>query len=107
MLFKLIGLLSLNASVGIVLGLMPVGVKCAVSLPPPEEIPEEVWRTEIITEARSPVDGKPLTAAEYAELQVQLQARPIAPQLNPKVEETIILLRLRRVIRTILPFLPI
>ena len=107
MLFKLIRLLGLNTSVGIVLGLLAVDVECAVSLPPPEEIPEEVWRTEIITEARSPIDGKPLTAAEYAELQAQLQERPIAPQLNPKVEETIILLRLRRVIRTILPFLPI
>lgn len=105
--FKLIGLLGLNASVGIVLGLIPVGVECAVSLPPPEEIPEEVWRTEIITEARSPVDGKPLTAAEYAELQAQLQERQISQPLNPKLERNILLLRLRRVIRTILPFLPI
>ncbi len=107
MLFKLIRLLSLNTSVGIMLGLMPVCVESAVSLPPPEEIPEEVWRTEIIIEARSPVDGKPLTAAEYAELQAQLQERPIAQPLNSKLEQNIILLRLRRVIRTILPFLPI
>jgi hypothetical protein len=107
MLFKLIGLLSLNSSVGIALVLLPVGIKCAVSLPPPEEIPEEVLRTEIILEARSPVDGKPLTAAEYAELQAQLQERPIAAPLNPKLKENITLLRLRRVIRTILPFLPI
>ena len=107
MLFKLIRSLSLNASVGIVLGLTPVGIKCAVALPPPEEIPEEVWRTEIITEARSPVDGKPLSAAEYAELQAQLQERSITPPLNPKLEQNIFLLRLRKVIRTILPFLPI
>jgi len=96
--------LSFSAGVGIVIGLMPVRVQ---SLPPPEDTPEEVLRTEIITEARSPVDGKPLTAAEYAQLQAQLQARPIAPQLSPKVREAILLLRLRRVIRTILPFLPI
>ena len=93
--------------VSILLGMTFVGATPALSLPPPEDVPEEVLRTEIITEARSPIDGKPLTAAEYAELQAQLQERPIAPQLNPKVEETIILLRLRRVIRTILPFLPI
>ncbi len=99
--------LYLSSGVGVLVGLMPVSVQPAVSLPPPEEIPEEVLRTEIITEARSPVDGKPLTAAEYAQLQAQLQARPIAPQLSPKVRETILLLRLRRVIRTILPFLPI
>lgn len=98
--------LYLSAGVGM-LELMLVGVQSAVSLPPPEDIPEEVLRTEIITEARSPVDGKPLTAAEYAKLQAQLQARPIAAPLSPKVKETILLLRLRRVIRTVLPFLPI
>lgn len=78
-----------------------------LALPPPEETPEEVLRTEIITEARSPIDGKPLTAAEYAELQAQLQAQQGEPQIAPKVRETIFLLRLRRAIRTILPFLPI
>lgn len=78
-----------------------------LALPPPEETPEEVLRTEIIIEARSPVDGKPLTAAEYAELQAQLQARPVVPPLDPKVRQNITLLRLRKVIRTVLPFLPI
>jgi hypothetical protein len=104
-LFKL-RLLSLSAT-GLLIGLIQIRSESAVSLPPPEETPEEVLRTLIITEARSPIDGTPLTAAEYAELQAQLQSRPIAPQLNPKVKETIFLLRLRRVIRTVLPFLPI
>ena len=81
-------------------------VKPAVSLPPPEETPEEVLRTEIITEARSPVDGKPLTAAEYAQLQAQLQARPTV-SLSPNVRQNIFLLRFRKLIRTFLPFLPI
>jgi hypothetical protein len=82
-------------------------VHSALALPSPEETPEEVLRTEIITEARSPVDGKPLTAAEYAELQAQLQARRATAQVNPKLQEKISLLRLRKLIRTILPFLPI
>ena len=38
-------------------------------LPPPEDTHEEILRTEIITEARSPIDGELLTAAEYAQLQ--------------------------------------
>lgn len=38
----------------------------AIALPPPEDVPEEILRTEIITEARSAIDGQPLTAAEYA-----------------------------------------
>ena len=105
--FKLIRLLGLSASAGILGGLIPVSIQSAVSLPPPEEIPEEVLRTEIITEARSPIDGKPLTAAQYAQLQAQLQQRQVIPPLSPKVRETVLLLRLRRVIRTILPFLPI
>ncbi len=78
----------------------------ALSLPPQTEIPEEVLRTEIITAANSPIDGKPLTAAEYAELQVQLRDSPPL-KLSPKVRETVFLLRLRQLIRTFAPFLPI
>jgi hypothetical protein len=76
------------------------------ALPPATDTPEEVLRTEIITEARSPVDGKPLTPAQYAELQAQLEAGPpIDPKLSPQVKRTITLLRLRKFIRTFFPFL--
>ena len=78
----------------------------AYSMPPQTEIPEEVLRTEIITAANSPINGKPLTAAEYAELQMQLQESPPL-KLSPKVRETVFLLRLRQLIRTFAPFLPI
>lgn len=105
--FKMIRLLGLSAGAGILVGLMPVTIRSAVSLPPPEETPEEVLRTEIITQARSPIDGKPLSAAEYAQLEAQLQQRQITPPLSPQVRETISLLRLRRAILTIFPFLPI
>lgn len=75
-----------------------------LALPPPEDIPEEVLRTEIITEARSPMNGEPLTAAEYAELKAQLEGRqPTRPQVSPKVRELIFLLRVRRLIRRVLP----
>jgi hypothetical protein len=75
----------------------------AIALPPPEEIPEEVLRTEIITEARSPLDGDPLTPSEYARLQAQLAEAP-PPRLDPDVREVIFLLRLRRFFRIITPF---
>ncbi|NEQ26890.1 MAG: hypothetical protein F6K28_49285 [Microcoleus sp. SIO2G3] len=75
----------------------------ALSLPPPEDVPEEVLRTQIITEARSPIDGKALTAAEYAQLQVRLAQRPTAPELNPRIQELIFLLRLRHLFRTLTP----
>lgn len=80
----------------------------AIALPPPEDKPEEVLRAEIITGARSPIDGRPLTAAEYAQLQTELQtAPPSDPQLSPKVKRTVNLLRLRRFIKTVFPFIPI
>jgi hypothetical protein len=77
----------------------------ALALPPADDPPEEVLRTEIITEARSPVDGEPLTAAEYAELQAQLATNPNPPSLSPQVENIIRLLYLRRAIRSVFPFL--
>ena len=103
-----------GAGVGILLGLafgVPAMVAArtaeGIALPPPEDTPEEILRTEIILEARSPVDGKPLTAAQYAELQGFLQTRRTPPQLNPEVRNAVFLLRLRQTLRTFFPFLPI
>ena len=92
--------------VGIVLAIGSIA-QSALALPPPEDIPEEVLRTEIFLTARSPLDGKPLTAAEYAQLQAKLQTRPAPPTLNSQVRQIVFLLQLRRAIRTFLPFLPI
>lgn len=95
----------------IALGLMPpiIGwTTLAAALPPPEDLPEEVLRTEIITGARSPIDGKPMTAAEYADLQAQIQvAPPTRPELSRKTEKTINLLKLRKFLKTFFPVLPI
>lgn len=79
-----------------------------LALPPPEDTPEEVLRTAIITAARSPIDGKPLTAAEYAELRFQLESsQQLKPQVNPKIRQLIFLLHLRHLIRQMIPFLKI
>ena len=78
----------------------------AVALPLVADIPEEILRTQIITSARSPIDGKLLTAAEYAELQAKLRVAP-PPKLNPKVRETIFLLRLRNLLMRVFPFIDI
>ncbi|GAX37590.1 hypothetical protein [Nodularia sp. NIES-3585] len=77
-----------------------------VALPPPEDTPEEILRTEIILDARSPVDGKPLNAAEYAELQEQLQVSP-PPKLSADLRQTIYLIQLRKALLQIFPFLDI
>ncbi len=88
----------------ILLGLTFVVAKPALGLPPPEDVPEEILRTEIITEARSPIDGKPLTAAEYAQLKAQLAERSTPVEINPKFRQLIFLLNLRHLFRTIIPF---
>ena len=74
------------------------------TLPPPEDIPEEILRTEIILEGRSPIDGKPLTASEYAELQAQIAKSPFPPELNSQVREIIFLLGIRKFIKSVTPF---
>ncbi len=79
-----------------------------LALPPPDDLPEEVLRSEIILDARSPIDGKPMTASEYAELQTQLQTPPSTPpELTPRVQKTLNLLRTRKFLKTFFPFLPI
>ncbi|MBE8992579.1 hypothetical protein [Nostoc sp. LEGE 12450] len=75
-----------------------------IALPPPEDTPEEILRTKIIIEARSPIDGSFLTAAEYIQLQAQLQEAP-PPKLDPKIREQIFLLRLRKTLLQFFPFL--
>lgn len=82
-------------------------VPSVLALPPADDIPEEVLRTEIIIEGRSPIDGKPLSAAEYALLEEQLAQSPYAPTIDPKIRQLIFLLRIRKVIKTVVPFFPI
>lgn len=76
----------------------------SLALPPPEDIPEEILRTEIILEARSPIDGQPLTASEYAQLQARLAESPYPPNLNPEIQQLIFLLEIRRLFKTFTPF---
>lgn len=94
--------LSLTATL---LSSMVTSLTPALALPPPEDEPEERLRTEIILEARSPLDGEPLTAAEYAELEAQLEAesRNIGT-VPPNLRRLIGLLRLRKALQNILPF---
>lgn len=76
-----------------------------MALPPPTDTPEEVLRTEIILEARSPLTGEPLSAAEYLELQEDLRQNQ-EPLLSSQVRETIFLLQIRRILRPIIPVIP-
>ncbi|MBE9110149.1 hypothetical protein IQ273_12080 [Nodosilinea sp. LEGE 07298] len=87
-------------------GMIAILDSVALALPPPDEIPEEILRTEVITEARSPIDGKPISAADYAALQARLRDPNTEVIVNSDIASLIQLLQFRRVLRPILPFLP-
>lgn len=74
--------------------------------PPADDIPEEVLRAEIITEARSPIDGKPLSAGQFAELAIDVEqqlnrADATAVAENSQVKNILFLLRLRGFLRSV------
>ncbi len=96
---------AVNKLLGLTLMSLALSPQLAVALPPPEDTPEEVLRTEIVTEARSIMNGESLTAAEYAELQAALQAGPGTPvQLQSEIRHLVFLLRIRKLLKTLLPF---
>jgi hypothetical protein len=101
---KRITSIAIALTTSIAIATVSSGLKPALSLVLAEDIPEEILRTEIITAARSPIDGKPLTAAEYIELQAQLRVAP-APKLDSVIREKIFLLRLRKTLLQFFPFL--
>jgi hypothetical protein len=103
---KVILLTILSVSISSLVMLGSYWEKRVIALPPVEDIPEEILRTEIITVGRSPIDGKLLTASEYAQLQAQLQISP-PPKLNTQIREQIFLLRLRKTLLQLFPFLDI
>lgn len=85
-------------------GMYAINPLSAIALPPPEDTPEEVLRTEIILEARSPVDGESLTASEYVALQAAL-AEPGNPEsLDAETRQLIFLLEMRQFLNIVLPF---
>lgn len=57
----------------VTLGLVLLTPTPVLALPPPTDLPEEYLRTKMILEARSPLDGDVLTAAEYSDLLVALE----------------------------------
>jgi hypothetical protein len=78
----------------------------ANNLPLDPDIPEEVLRAEIITEARSPINGKALSASDFAELVVNTKQQldrddAIAATTNSKFKEVLLLLRLRGFLRSV------
>jgi hypothetical protein len=81
-------------------------IAIAGNLPPANDIPEEILRAEIIVEARSPVDGKPLSASEFAELIVRVEQQlarddGAATIKTSPFKNVLVLLRLRSFLRSL------
>ncbi|MEL6929877.1 MAG: hypothetical protein AAFO95_14725 [Cyanobacteria bacterium J06600_6] len=75
-----------------------------LALPQPEDLPEEILRTEIILQGRSPIDGKPLSAQEYEQLQAELRESAFDPEVDADIQQLILLLQIRKLFKTIIPF---
>ncbi|HEY9800877.1 MAG TPA: hypothetical protein V6D25_11000 [Leptolyngbyaceae cyanobacterium] len=101
---KWIRLFTLTLSSSILVWLSGNWGNLVTASPPAEDIPEEILRTEIIIDARSPIDGSPLTAAQYVQLQEQLQISP-PRKLDPTIRQNIFLIRIRSVLLQLFPFL--
>lgn len=103
---KAILLFILSVTTSILVVLVGHHGQTVMALPPQEDIPEEILRTEIILAARSPIDGKVVTPAEYAQLQAQMEISP-PPRLNATIRDQFFLLQIRKVLLQIFPFLNI
>jgi hypothetical protein len=81
-------------------------IAIAGNLPPANDIPEEILRAEIIIEARSPIDGKPLSATEFAELVVRVEQQlardngAAAIKTSP-FKDVLVLIRLRKFLKSL------
>jgi len=72
------------------------------------DAPEEVLRSEIYTDANSPIDGTRLTAVEYTILMENLASVDYIPpeqKVSKKLRNVVELLKLRQQVRSIAPFL--
>jgi hypothetical protein len=92
-----------------VLGVGETGVPCR-SLAQVEagiqDIPEEMLQTQITTEANSPLTGLAQSASSSAKEQKQLRvtAAEVPPRLSPSIYRAVELLRLRKLLKSLLPF---
>lgn len=94
----------MKATVAYLLFTFNLFIPSAVALPPPEDVPEEILRTEIILYGRSQITGKPLTASEYVKLQQQIAQSNFSSPIDPEIRELIFLLQLRKLFKDIIPF---
>jgi hypothetical protein len=95
--------LMIGPIIGPMIGAM-VGLTPAIALPPPQDVPEEVLRAEMIVEARDR-SGQPIAPGAYAQLQQTIDRRnQDNPQISEDLQSLLLQLRLLSVIKSVIPF---
>jgi hypothetical protein len=72
-----------------------------------EDVPEEILQIQVGVEANSALSGQAQDVKAHANEQQQLQvgAADVPPKLSPSIYRAVELLRLRQVLKSLLPFL--
>ena len=110
--FNPASLWALTLGLGCWISLSAVQVACAEGGQKPEdssaseEVPEEVLQSQIETEAHSILTGQPQTVNAYAleQRQIQMSAADVPTRLSPSIYRAVELLRLRKLLKGLLPF---
>ena len=80
----------------------------ADAAPRGEKTPEKMSSHGLALEFRSPLDGRLLTATEYADLQAEIdRLNEVPPQVSYKIRRLVGLLKFRKLIKRVLPIVPI
>jgi hypothetical protein len=96
---------------GWLIGLLYIGATyqplCAAPLPPVEDTPEEMMQIEVSEDAASRLNGQVVTPVIDAQQRdtLRIPEENLPARLAPEVYQVIFLLRLRSVVRGLLPFL--
>jgi hypothetical protein len=71
----------------------------------PADLPEEMLQVSITERAHSRLDGRPQTSREEASEQRQLRVAPedVPGRLSPEVQQTVVLLRIRKLLKSLIP----
>ena len=92
----------LPAIVVILTSLMPTS--SAYATPEGEKMPDPVSPPALVLDLRSSLDGRLLTATEYADLQAEIdRLNEVPPQVSPKIRRLVGLLKFRKFIKRVLP----
>jgi hypothetical protein len=95
-------------SLGLLSFQMSAAIAAEPTTPATPDIPEEVLQTEVIVSARSPIDNRPLTATEYAELQLETDQALAPPgKVSRDVRAVVNYLKFRKFIKKVIPFIPL